>query len=143
MQLIGLIQAAFDGEEIELLEKRLEHIVSDRILRENQHIDNLQNGVMSLAHGARGDLVGARRGRDAQDEEVAAGFFGESVLWAELGIALAAAAHGDVEEARAHAEAGRSWEQGAGLVASEVYVILTVIDAVAASQTAITTGRGS
>lgn len=90
--------------------------------------------MMSLARGARGDRDAARLGRDAQDEEVAAGFFGESVLWAELGIALAAAVHGDLDEARSHAESGRSWERGAGLVTGEVDVVLTLIDAVAAGQ---------
>ena len=134
VQLVGLILAALDGEEIDVLERRLEHAALARILRENQHLANLLNGAMSLAEGARGDLDGAQRRRDAQDEDIAAGFFGESVLWAELGIALAAAAHGDLDEARAHAQAGRSWEQGAGLVTSEVNVVLTLIDAVAAGQ---------
>ena len=134
LQLVGLILAVFDGEEVDTLEKRLEHAGLARIMRENQHMANLQNGVMSLAHGARGDRDAARLGREAQDEEVAAGFFGESVLWAELGVALAAAIHGDVGEARSHAEAGRSWEQGAGMVTSEVAVVLTLIDAVAAAQ---------
>ena len=132
VRLIGVIQAAFDGEDPEVLERRVDHEVLDRIRRENQHIDNLANGVMALARGARGDLDAARRGRVAQDDDIAAGFFGESVLWCELGIALALAARDDLAEARAHAEAGRRWQEGIGLVTNEVDVVLTVVDAVEA-----------
>ncbi len=132
--LVGLILAVFDGEEIDALTSRQEDALLAQIVRENQHLANLQHGVMGLAHGARGDRVAAQQGRDAQDEDVAVGFFGESVLWAELGIALAAAANQELDDARAHAEAGRFWQQGVGLVNNEVDTVLTIIHAVAAGQ---------
>lgn len=133
-QLVGLILAVFDGEDVDLLSRREDHALLAQIVRENQHLANLQHGVMGLGRGARGDRDAAQRGRDAQDEDVAVGFFGESVLWAELGIALAAAANQELDDARAHAEAGRTWQQGAGLVTDEVDTVLTIIDAVAAAQ---------
>ncbi len=132
--LVELILAVFDGEDIDLLASRQQNALLMQIVRENQHLANLQHGVMALARGARGDGDAAQEGRDMQDEDVAVGFFGESVLWAELGIALAAAANKELDDARRHAEAGRAWQQGAGLVTSEVDTVLTIIDAVAAVQ---------
>lgn len=131
VQLIELIMAVLAAEDVDELERRLQDPAVLRILRENRQMANLRNGALGLARGAGGDRAGAEAGREAQDDHVAAGLLPESVLWAELGIALAALAAGDLDDARAHAEAARPWEQGAGMVASEVDVLLDVIEAVA------------
>jgi hypothetical protein len=132
LRLIRFILAVLDGEDVDALRVRLADPVFVRILRENPHLANLQAGAMGLAWGAHGDRQAARRQRDLLDENVASGFFPESVLWAELGLALAAAAHGALDDARAHAQNGRSWEQRAGLVTCEVDAVLRLIEAVAA-----------
>jgi predicted ATPase/DNA-binding CsgD family transcriptional regulator len=133
LRLIRFILAVFDGEDLDALEMRLDDPKLARIMRENPHLAILQAGAMGLAWGARGDREVARRQRDAIDESVASGFFPESVLWAELGLALAAAAHRDFDRARAHANNGRSWEQRAALVTREVDTVLRFIEAVAAA----------
>ncbi len=75
-QLVGLILAVFDGEDVDVPASRKDHVLLTQIVRENQHVANLQHGVMGLAHGARGNRDAAQRGRDAQDEDVAVGFLG-------------------------------------------------------------------
>jgi hypothetical protein len=136
LRLIRFILAVLDGEDLDALRVRLADPVFVRILRENPHLANLQAGAMGLAWGAHGDRQAARRQRDHLDDDVASGFFPESVLWAELGLALAAAAHGALDDARAHAQAGRSWEQRAGLVTREVDAVLRLIEALAAKHQA-------
>jgi hypothetical protein len=136
LRLIRFILAVLDGEDLDALRVRLGDPVFVRILRENPHLANLQAGAMGLAWGVHGDREAARRQRDLLDENVASGFFPESVLWAELGLALAAAAHGDLDDARAHAETGRSWERRAALVTCEVDAVLRLIEAVAAKREA-------
>ncbi len=136
LRLIRFILAVLDGEEMDTLDMRLSDATLVRISRENPHLGNLQAGATGLAWGARGDREAARRQRDAIDESVASGFFPESVLWAELGLALAAVAHDDFDQARVHANNGRSWEQRAALLTREVDTVLSFIEAVAATHQA-------
>lgn len=131
LRLIRFILAVLDGEELDALSVRLADPIFVRILRENPHLANLQAGATGLAWGARGDREAARRQRDLLDDKVAAGFFPEAVLWAELGLALAAAAHGELDEARTRAEAARTWEQRARAT-HQVDAVLHLVAAVAA-----------
>ncbi len=134
VRLVHLMLAVFDGKDPDTLQARLDDPVFARIRRENQHLNNLSAGAMALAHGARGDRERARQARQALDDSVAHGMFGEAVLWAELGLALANATHGDLNDARAHAEAGRPWERAAGMVTQEVEAVLALVEAVAAKE---------
>jgi hypothetical protein len=72
-QLVELILSVFDGEDIDLLAGSQQNALLMHIVRKNQHLASLQNGVMALAHGARGDGDATQEGRDVQDEDVAAG----------------------------------------------------------------------
>lgn len=129
--IVRLLLAAFAAKDVDRYVRRLEEPALRRVLRENQHVANVRDGALALARGAGGDRSGAAVARRAQDDRVAGGILGESVLWAEIGIALAALADGDLDAARQHLTSARPWEQAAGLVTSEVDMLLEVADAVA------------